>query len=112
MREVFVDLEYWIEEIIGKERITTKKMRMYKGTVKKWQVLDDKVFDREEVRKMQAAIRAPLPEELELYQIKHDKPMQLPITNANVSAWRDEPLVTDSADFDAKFIEFDRERRK
>ena len=40
---------------------------MYKGTVKKWQVLDDKTFDRDEVRKMQAAIRAPLPEELELY---------------------------------------------
>ena len=85
---------------------------MYKGTVKKWQVLDDKTFDRDEVRKMQAAIRAPLPEELELYQIKHDKPMTLPINNANVSAWRDDPLVTDTADFDLKFLEFDRERRK
>ena len=48
---------------------------MYKGTVKKWQVLDDDTFDREEIVKMQAAIRAPLPEELEMYQIKHDKPM-------------------------------------
>jgi len=27
-------------------------MDMYKGTVKKWQVLDDKVFDREEINKM------------------------------------------------------------
>ena len=47
MREIFVDLEFWIEEVIGKERIQTKQMNMYKGTVKKWQVLDDKTFDRE-----------------------------------------------------------------
>lgn len=52
MREIFVDLEYWIEEIIGKERIVTKKMDMYKGTVKKWQVLDDKTIDREQITKM------------------------------------------------------------
>lgn len=38
--------------------------------------------------------------------------MTLPINNANVSAWRDDPLATDSADFDPKFIEYDRERRK
>lgn len=38
--------------------------------------------------------------------------MQLPINNANVSAWRDDPLATDDADFDPKFIEYDRERRK
>ena len=112
MKEIFVDLEFWIEEVIGKERIQTKQMKMYKGTVKKWQVLDDDTFDREEITKMQAAIRAPLPEELEMYQIKHDKPMQLPITNENVYKWRDDPLVTDSADFDHKLIEYDRERRK
>ena len=63
---------------------------MYKGTVKKWQVLDDKAFDREEIEKMQAAVRAPLPDELEMYQEKHNKPMQLPINNANVYEWRDE----------------------
>jgi hypothetical protein len=67
MREVFVELEYLIEEIIGYQRIHTKKMDMYKGTVKKWQVLDDKAFNREEIEKIQAAVRAPLPEELEMY---------------------------------------------
>ena len=41
-----------IEEVIGKERIQTKQMNMYKGTVKKWQVLDDNTFDREEIEKM------------------------------------------------------------
>ena len=87
-------------------------MNMLKGTPKKWQVLDDEAFDREEIDKMQAAIRAPLADELDMYQLKHDKPMQLPITNANVSQWRDDARAIDTADFDPQFIEYDRERRK
>jgi len=55
-----------------------------------------------------------MPEELEMYQQKHDVPMQLPINNANVSLWRDEPRAIDGlgADFDPKFLEYDRERSK
>lgn len=52
MKEIYVSMEYFIEEIIGKERITTKRMDMYKGTPKKWQILDDVGFDREEINKM------------------------------------------------------------
>jgi hypothetical protein len=85
MKEIFVELEYIIEEHIGYNRIHEKKMNMYKGTTKKWQVLDEKAFDREEAEKMQAAIRAPLPDELDMYQEKHSKPMTLPINNSNVS---------------------------
>jgi hypothetical protein len=47
-----------------------------------------------------------------MYQEKHSKPMQLPVTNKNVSAWRDESRAIDSADFDPAFLEYDRERRK
>ncbi len=112
MREIFVELEYMIENIIGYDRIKSKKMDMLKGTPKKWQILDDKAFDRAEVEKIQAAVRAPLPDELEMYQEKHSKPMQLPATNANVSAWRDDARAIDTADFDPKFLQYDRERRK
>ena len=88
-------------------------MDVYKGTVKKWQVLDDAAFDREQIEKLQAAIRAPLPDELELYQEKHSRPMTLPINNTNVSAWRDEQRAIDTGhDFDPQFLEYDRERRK
>jgi hypothetical protein len=52
MREITLELEYMIEEVIGYNRIKDKKMKMLKGTPKKWQVLDDKAFDREEVEKM------------------------------------------------------------
>jgi len=75
-------------------------------------VLDDKAFDKEEIIKMQKAIRAPLPEELDMYKEKHDRPMTLPVTNQNVSEWRDEKRAIDSADFDPKMIDYDREKKK
>ena len=36
-----------IEEVIGGKRIHEKKFKMYKGQVKKWQILDDDVHDRD-----------------------------------------------------------------
>ena len=47
MREIFVEFEYMLEEVIGYNRIKEKKMDMLKGTPKKWQVLDDHAFDRD-----------------------------------------------------------------
>ena len=85
---------------------------MYKGQVKKWQILDDTTYDRHEVEKMQAAARAPLPDELDMYKEKHSKPMKLPINNTNVSEWRDDARAIDSADFDPKFLEYDREKKR
>lgn len=51
-REIFVELEYWIEDVIGERQIREKKLNFYKGTPKKWQVLDDHAFDRDQVEKM------------------------------------------------------------
>ena len=62
MKEMFVEMEYWIEEVIGKKRITEKKVNTYKGTPKKWQILDDECFDREQIEKLQAATDSPMPE--------------------------------------------------
>lgn len=111
-KQLFVEFENWIENIIGAKQIKEKKIQMYKGTVKKWQVLDDNAHDRDQIEKMQAAIQAPLPEELEMYQAKHSGPMQLPFTNENVTAWRDEPLAIESADFNPQQLQLDRERRR
>ena len=47
MKEMFVELEYWIEEVVGKQRRVEGKVDAYKGTTKKWQVLDDACFDRD-----------------------------------------------------------------
>lgn len=74
-REIFVELEYLIEDVIGYHRIAEKKMDMYKGNTKKWQILDDKAFDREEIVKLQVAAKAPLPDELEMWAEKSAKPM-------------------------------------
>jgi hypothetical protein len=52
IQNVFIEIEWLLEENWGKERIDTKKMRLYKGEVKKWQVLDDDAFDQEQIKKM------------------------------------------------------------
>jgi len=38
-------------------------------------VLDDNAFDREQVEKLQAAVQAPMPEELEMYEANGKVPM-------------------------------------
>lgn len=109
MKEMFVDLEYWIEDVIGLPQIQKKQMKMYKGTTKKWQILDDEAHSRDQIEKLQASVNAPSPAQLEQWQEKHDVPLNLPATNATVSKWRDEPLAVESADFDPKAIQ---EKRK
>lgn len=52
MKEMFVDLEYWIEDVYGLQRRTTGQVEAYKGTTKKWQVLDDECFDRDQIEKL------------------------------------------------------------
>lgn len=110
LQHTFLELEYYIAEIMGKERIETKEMSMYKGTPKKWQVLDDQQFSRDQIEKIQVAIHGPNPDELERYQEESDVKMKLPITNQNVSEWRDKKRAIDTADFNAKLVEFERKR--
>jgi len=111
-KQIIVETERWIEDIVGAQQIKEKKLDFYKGTIKKWQILDDAEHDPDQIIKMQAAVQAPLPEELEMYKEKHSVPMQLPFNNENVTKWRDEPLAIDSADFDPAFLQLDRNRRK
>lgn len=107
---MYLELEYYITDVLGKERIETKQMDMYKGTVKKWQVLDDEQFSRDQIEKVQSAISAPSPDELERFKEESDVKMTLPISNQNVSEWRDKRRAIDSADFNAKLIEFEQKR--
>lgn len=46
-RQTLLEFEYWIENVIGEKRIREQKVKMYKGQVKKWQILDDNEHDRE-----------------------------------------------------------------
>jgi len=48
---------------------------------------------------------------LEMYRDKSDKWFIGKVDNENTRAWRDEPLPTDSADFDPDFLQIDREKR-
>ena len=85
--------------MVAHKRIESKKMDVYKGQLKKWQILDDQGFDRDQIEKIQAAARAPGPDELEYLKETTKTTMTLPINNANVSKWRDDDRAVDSADF-------------
>ena len=104
MKEMFVELEWWIEEVVGKARIENKQVAAYKGTAKKWQILDDAVFDRDQIEKLQAACNAPHPDLLDAWKERSNDPIQAPFNNKNVKKWRDEPMAIDNADFDAKAL--------
>jgi hypothetical protein len=112
MKEMFVELEYWIEEVIGKTQIVQGKVDAYKGQPKKWQILDDDCFDRDQIEKLQAAADAPMPEQLEMWKEKHNKPIYSPFNNANVAKWRDDPRALDSADFDPQLLGYDRQQKR
>ena len=103
-RATVVELEGLIEDVIAKDRLEEKKFKMYKGQVKKWQILDDATFDRDQIEKVQAAAQAPLPEELEMYRDNTKEWFYGNVNNENARAWRDEALPTDSADFDPDFL--------
>lgn len=105
IQDTFLGLEDQLENEVGRERIETQQMHMYKGEVKKWQVLDEQQFGREEIDKLQASIKAPLSGELDQFKEESEIPMPLPISNANVYKWRDERRAIDTADFDSKLLE-------
>ena len=74
--------------------------------------MSDDCFDREEIEKLQANVNAPLPEQLEIWKEKSDKPIFAPFNNQTFAQWRDEPQAIDSADFDPQLIGYEREQRQ
>lgn len=112
MKEMFVELEHWIEDVIGKPQILAKQADAYKGQPKKWQLLDDACFSRDQIEKLQAAVDAPMPEQLEEWRSKSTLPIQAPFTNENVARWRDEPKAIESADFDPELLGHDKENKR
>lgn len=82
---------------------------MYKGDTKKWQVLNDEAFSREEAAKVQSIIKAPSPTQLDHNRSTGKKTLHFPFTNTNVEKWRDEAYFNDSADFSSKMLEYEQE---
>jgi len=59
MKQIFLDLEMMIEEVIGAKRIKEKKMPMYKGTVKRWQILMMKVSIERKLSRFKQLLEHP-----------------------------------------------------
>ena len=85
---------------------------MYKGTIKHWQTLDDHGFSKDQIDKVQSAIKAPISDELDRYAEENQTVHNLPINNQTASEWRDKKRAIDSADFNSKLIEFEKKRHE
>ena len=53
-----------------------------------------------------------MPEQLEAWKEKHDKPIYGIINNANVQKWRDDQRYYESADFDPELLGYDKAEKK
>ena len=52
MRMIQNEMELVITEKVGAKQIKEGQMKMYKGTLKKWQILDDFEHDRDQIVKI------------------------------------------------------------
>lgn len=50
-----------------------------------------------------------MPEQLEEWKEKHDRPLYAPYNNANMAKWRDEPTFVEQNEFDPELLGYDRD---
>ncbi len=109
MKQLLLEVEQDIRELIA-VRQSEKKLDLYRGTPLLWQVVDDELYGKAEAKKIQQAIGAPVPEQLEHWEKTGREPIPLPLTNDTLARWRDHRRVNYSADFDPKKLAEDRKR--
>jgi hypothetical protein len=88
------------------------EMDMLVGRTKAWQVIPDH-FGKEQVDKVQAAIGAPLQDQLDEWEHESsNRKMKMPITNENVHKFRDEPDHWENLDHDYERIVYERQKKQ
>lgn len=87
-------------------------MNMGVGRTKAWQVLPD-YYGKDQVDKIQAAMGAPLQEQLDEWEQENlNKKMKMPINNENVHKFRDAPDYHENLDHDYERILYERQRKQ
>jgi hypothetical protein len=82
------------------------------GRTKMWQVVPD-MYGKEQVDKVQAAIQAPLQEQLDEWDTENDnKTMTVPVTNETIHKLRDHPDYVDNLDHDYDNIIYERQKKQ
>ena len=85
---------------------------MYVGRTKMWQVLPD-THPKDQVDKIQAAIMAPLSDQLDEWENENTtKQLQAPINNENLHKFRDEPDYWENLDHDYERILYERQKKQ
>jgi hypothetical protein len=111
-KAIFIELEQWVEDIAWKQ-IEEGKITPYKGQPKKWQILDDAVYDKDQIQKIQAAADAPMPEQLDSWKAKNEnRPLFAPFNNQNMAKWRDDPDYIEQSEFDPQLLGYDRDQNR
>ncbi len=88
------------------------KLDVYVGRPKTWQVLPDH-FGKEQVDKIQAAIGAPLQDQLDEWESENlNRKIPMPITNDNIHKFRDQPDYFESLDHDYERIVYERQKNQ
>lgn len=92
--------------------VNDNKLDKYTGRTKAWQVLPD-YFPKEEIDKVQAALHAPLSDQLDEWDAENtNKRMDMPINNENLHKIRDEPDYHDNLDHDYERIIYERQHKQ
>eukprot|EP00826_Nyctotherus_ovalis_P065757 TRINITY_DN9674_c0_g2_i1.p2 TRINITY_DN9674_c0_g2~~TRINITY_DN9674_c0_g2_i1.p2 ORF type:complete len:110 (-),score=36.03 TRINITY_DN9674_c0_g2_i1:98-427(-) len=93
---------------------------LYRGNPRSWLPVDDELYGKgkaqlrlvEEAKKVQQKLGAPVPEQLEYWEDNFHDPIPLPLTNENLSRWRDRRRVEFAVDFNPQDIAEGRRREQ
>jgi hypothetical protein len=85
---------------------------VYVGRTKAWQVVPDH-YGKEQVDKIQAAIGAPLQDQLDEWEAENtNKKIPMPITNENLHKFRDDADSYEVLDHDYERILYERQKNQ
>lgn len=80
---------------------------LYRGNPRHWMPVDNELYGKgkqgvkflEQAKKVQKALGDPMPEQLKYWEENFHDPIPLPLTNENLSRWRDRRRVEFSSNF-------------
>ena len=78
------------------------------GTPKKWQVVDEELYGKEQSEKIQKIINQPIPDELDYFKATARTKIPLPTKNEVLEKWRDDTYPEDNVDYNAEKLTEER----
>lgn len=119
LRQFQLELEQSVRAVMA---LNQRRMvlPLHRGNPRSWLPVDDALYGKgktgvdwvEEAKKVQQKLGAPVPEQLEHWENTFHDPIPLPLTNENLSRWRDRRRVEFAVDFSPRDIAQSRIREQ